>query len=421
MIVKVFQHQVFLTILAISRKPLNNRVVIYQHSDILWGYNLKDKKKKIIVISVLIICLIIFSITAYFVVDFLIEVFKPYENGLEIRSDADFINLNLPGTGTEADPHIIANYEFSEKLVGILISNTTKHFIITNCTMTNFFTGIEIQDVSFGTCEITNNSITNGWWPETGPYHGIKVNSSDGVVISENTIRSAGLKGIVLISSNECLVEENTISLCYAAINLENCYYTTIISNSLIGFGLEGITVLGSEYTQITGNRIQLVDEKGIVIMDSSFSTISENTIINENDGASVRKGVGVYGSNNLTIFNNSIAGFGKGIHFENSDLCSIISNSFNNNTNFAVYLDASSDSNILYYNSFTNNSLSESSQGFDDGNSNFWFSSTLMQGNYWDTWIGGNYEIAGLAGTADIYPLATPPSFVIRFFRFTY
>lgn len=174
---------------------------------------IKNKKKRTIVISVILICLIAFSITAYFVVDFLIEVLKPYENGLEIRSDADFINLNLPGTGTEEDPYIIANYEFSEKLVGIQIINTTKHFIITNCTITKFFTGIEIQDVSFGTCEISNNSITNGWWPETGPYHGIKVNSTDGVVISENTIRNAGLIGIVIISSNNCLVEENILSL----------------------------------------------------------------------------------------------------------------------------------------------------------------------------------------------------------------
>lgn len=201
-----------------------------------------------------------------------------------------------------------------------------------------------------------------------------------------------------------------------AAISLTDCYYTNIISNSILGLGLEGINVFGSEYTQIKGNRIQLVDEEGIIVMDSSFSTISENTIINENDGVSVKKGIELYGSNNVTISNNSITGFGKGLRLENSDLCTITLNFFNNNTNFAIYLDASSDSNVLYFNSFTNNSLSESSQGFDDGNLNFWFNSTLMQGNYWDTWIGsGNYEIAGFAGTADIYPLATPPSFVIR------
>ncbi len=378
-----------------------------------------NKTIRTVVISVIIVYLIVFSIVGYFVVDVLIEIFKPYENGLEINSDEDFVNLNLPGTGTDEDPYIIANYCFSEKFIGILVKNTTKHFIITNCTMTGFHMGIVIESVQYGTCLISNNYMIDGWWPEVGPYTGVQINASDGVVITGNNIRSTGLEGIFLLSSNNCTLEENVISFCIDGISIKNCDNTNILSNFISDVSHHGICSLESAFTHISGNEIQDVTCEGIVLMESSFSTLSENILSYSEGQTSVRDGVTLYKSNNVTFVNNSITGYTQGLHLQNSDFCMIISNHFLNNSNFAIYLDSVSSSNIISLNSFVDNRSSENSQGFDDASedANIWYNSTSMQGNYWNNWGGsGHYEISGNAGSFDIYPLLFPPSFVITF-----
>ncbi|MCG3222748.1 MAG: hypothetical protein H7641_15320 [Candidatus Heimdallarchaeota archaeon] len=51
------------------------------------------------------------------------------------------------------------------------------------------------------------------------------------------------------------------------------------------------------------------------------------------------------------------------------------------------------------------------SSQAKDDGNENIWYEVQTSQGNYWEDWGGtGIYEIDGLGGNDDLYPLNTIP-----------
>ena len=58
---------------------------------------------------------------------------EPTHEGLEIRSDSDFETFNFPGSGTIEDPYIISNHTLKQTTYGILVEETTKHFIITNC------------------------------------------------------------------------------------------------------------------------------------------------------------------------------------------------------------------------------------------------------------------------------------------------
>ena len=54
-------------------------------------------------------------------------------SGIYIYSDEDFgpSKYNLPGIGTPEDPYIIEGYTFYTHW--LLVQNTTKHFIISNC------------------------------------------------------------------------------------------------------------------------------------------------------------------------------------------------------------------------------------------------------------------------------------------------
>ena len=374
---------------------------------------LKDKNLKIVIISAVVVLAIIVSILGYFVIDILIDIFKPVENGITIVSDEDFLNYDFTGSGSPDDPYVIANYVFSEKFIGISISNTTRHFIITNCTITDFYIGVQIENILFGTCKIFNNSIIEGWWPEVGPYHNIKIHSSDGVVVNGNNLNFGGLEGVTITGSNNCTIEKNNISYCLTGISLTDCMYTNVTSNIITGHPLDGMIISNSENTIIERNRIEENDGDGITIRESSFSLIKSNEIIQEEDSLHSSIGINVYLSNNVTYLGNTIQFFREGIRFIDVDFCNITLNEFQNNSYYAISFDELSQNNIISMNSFIDNSVENNSQGFDDGLYNLWYNAATSSGNFWSTWSGiGDYEIDGSTESVDIYPLALPPVF---------
>ena len=213
---------------------------------------LENKKvKKTILVVAIIITVVIASVAITYIVKIFNWINEPVENGLDIHSDNDFIELNFPGTGTENDPYIIANYTFDEEFIGISIINTTKHFVVTNCTITGFNVGIELVNVAFGTALIKNNNITEGWWPEVGAYYGIRLESSNGTVIHNNTISSIGLAGIQIENSESCIVTDNKISQM-----------------------LDGLEVISSSQLLVTNNSFTDNSFHGVVLDSDSFSNL---------------------------------------------------------------------------------------------------------------------------------------------------
>ena len=82
---------------------------------------------------------------------------------IRIFSDADFLNYNLPGSGTQFDPYIFENLNISsyENYQAIRILFTTKHFIIRNCYFAFNKEAIHVEDVALGTVTISNNYFLN--------------------------------------------------------------------------------------------------------------------------------------------------------------------------------------------------------------------------------------------------------------------
>ena len=339
----------------------------------------------------------------------------PLGSGIEIHSDADFIEYSSSGVGSIDDPYILSNYTLVGQLYGFSIQKTTKHFIITNCTIEICYEGINIENIAPGTASILANTITyrdcRVW--ETGPHAGITILSSSGVNISNNIISSAGYEGIVIEESKNCYISNNTISRIDRGIVLEYSDSSIIKKNSFFD-NYEAINCIGSHFVNITDNICINNEEIGINIMGSNFVKISNNICFNTTWFSWSSSGIVLDTCENCTVTNCTITDCYQGIYALSSSYCQIFYNRLENNSIYGITIFNGykpAKSNTIYQNSFLHNNLGGISQGSDNGTSNFWYNSKLDQGNYWSDWNGtGSYFIAGKANTFDLYPLSDPP-----------
>jgi parallel beta-helix repeat protein len=233
------------------------------------------------------------------------------QNGgpIRIQSDDHFTTANgvTGGAGTKANPYMIRGWTIDASSsdtsswpyikTAIAIHETSKYFIITNCTGLSdggYGTGIsltfvengKIQDctfsntgagISFSGCsniEISGNAIENcDDGISSGSY------SSEGITMSDNTITGCADAGIEFHYLENSTASGNTIT------NGGNGIYVSGIWFG--GCAISGNTIRGNLYTGIE------------ISSDSSNCTISGNDV-SDNDW-----GIGVYGAYNK-ILNNA-------------------------------------------------------------------------------------------------------------------
>ena len=210
---------------------------------------------------------------------------------------------------------------------------------------------------------------------------GIDVFKGNNVEISNNHFSNTFIH-ISLTSSTK--IENNICMNGYFKMYLSNLAYA-IVRNNILGFNKE------------------LYIYAGIHIYDSIYCTIDSNEILNN-------KEYGIIMSNcaHITLRNNKLYNNEKyGIYIKETNECSIYNNIFNENTIYGIYVIENSANNKIYSNIFTKNGDLETTQAYDDGTSNFWYNTSLNEGNYWDDRFGDIYFIDGAAGSADPYPLS--------------
>lgn len=340
---------------------------------------------------------------------------SPLGSGIEIYSDADFLEHSSSGTGTQDDPYILSNYHLTDESIGFSIHDTTKHFIITNCTIDMCYEGIHIENVSPGTANIWGNTIfrQDCWVWETGPHAGITIYSSSGTNISNNIISNAGSEGILIVDSKESFVSNNKISKQFIGILLEYSDSSVITNNSLEACE-DAILCVDSDYANVTYNKCEDNYDTLISIIHSNFVKISNNLCYNTTSWYSWSAGIILDECANCSVLNNTIIDCDQGIYVPNTSYCQIYFNRVENNSEYGVAFTGGwmeAESNVIYLNSFINNNLDGISQASDNGTSNYWYYSEIEQGNYWSDWNGtGSYSIAGTANATDIYPLGEPP-----------
>jgi parallel beta-helix repeat protein len=190
------------------------------------------------------------------------------------------------GTGTQANPYIIENYEIiTTSNEAIYIAETTVYFIIQNCILDAVETGIYIYSVS--NVQIVNNVVMNA-------ERGIYIASANNAEVMNNFVHDISMYGIYAWGSSDIDIVSNII-LNGSSRNLylygsSNCN----ISQNYIQGGYYGIYLTSnSSYNIIDSNTIVAPLLYDVRVYNGSFNTISNNWAVETGDYAAVTSGTG--------------------------------------------------------------------------------------------------------------------------------
>ena len=215
---------------------------------------------------------------------------------VEIKSDQDFVDLGLPGSGTKEDPYIIENYEIDVSIAkdGISIEDTTKFFIIRGCEISGALKGISIENVTSGTAIITSNYCYNN------ADNGIDLYLSDGQVISDNRLNENKI-GVRFENCSNLVITQNTCNNQRGVgINAFNSHDINITENTFYSSGYEGIMMTNSHSFVVYKNLFELNDMEGILVDSLSADHIFYHNDFIENNLAAATPQAKDHGVNNL-------------------------------------------------------------------------------------------------------------------------
>ncbi|MBD3185305.1 hypothetical protein GF325_00640, partial [Candidatus Bathyarchaeota archaeon] len=376
-----------------------------------------------------------------------------------IENNQDLAEFASSGFGTPDDPFIIENLvidcaAYSDN--GIYIRDTTAHFIVRNCFVSNTQTGrygIFLLRVKHGT--INGNAIHS--------TYSLYFRECENISINNNYIQDNRDTGIFLYNTTYATIQNNTLDSNEKGIFLNLSPNNTIRSNKISGAHEVGIYISSSSrFTRVENNTVQgtratsgLYGGIGMYVM-SENNTFIDNFVL-DNDGDSYDySGIGllVFGDGNHfknnTVANSTGSGEGSGVGFlfssashntlalntvrDNtgggllSGMGMLFLSSSNNKVNWSIIqgnqnsgiaLSASASNNDIWLNGFYDNNGS-GIQACDNGTSNSWHISN--RGNYWSDFLlvnpgatplnniywGANYSIDGSSGSFDLYSLIT-------------
>ncbi|MCF2144554.1 MAG: right-handed parallel beta-helix repeat-containing protein [Candidatus Heimdallarchaeota archaeon] len=389
--------------------------------------SLRDKFPKMSTKGIVILIAVIIVGGAFIGIFAWIRANREYNYGyIVITKDKDFTKrYNFPGAGTEEDPYRIENLTIEvQSVYGILISDTSSHFIIRNCTVSGN-AGIYIRNIKANTAIITQNTITV--LPES---YGIGLESAPGTVISQNNLIGEANKsmiGINVFSSKNCLIELNTLTLLSHAIEVwgvsDNInVYDNICLNSSIGIFIDardwysypgGFHQGSIENIQLMNNTC-LNNNFGIFLLGAVSLANLEINDCSYNKIA----GIEIGGCSEIYVNANFFYNNTQALILYDASKITVSQNLFRNGASYAINATLTSDS-VFYHNNFYNNNLngqtSNQSQAYDDSlvasndARNYWYNAIISEGNYWDDWGGvGTYPIDG-GDHVDQFPLGTP------------
>ena len=268
--------------------------------------------------------------------------FLSVHNSINIQNDTAFTTYGFPGNGTALDPYRIENLQITTmNETGISIFNTSKYFIIQNCNVSATTTGIEISNVASGTASIISNTCNF-------QTYGIRVFSSNGTSVINNTCQNNYRHGINFGFSSDCIAEDNScINNGWIGAFLSGCYKSQIINNTCLGNEWGGVILDNCSYSVIKYNKCYENDYLGgLRIYGSPFSRIIENVFENNipysicsvyspnaqvirNSITGEFSGINILESQNNTIEDNLLTESPSGLFVKNSEDTNIKGNSF--------------------------------------------------------------------------------------------
>ena len=278
-------------------------------------------------------------------------------SSIQVISDENFTTYGFSGNGTVSEPYRIENIEvITDDSVGILIYNTTKHFIIKNCFISALDIGIGINKISKDTAVIENNTCANH------NYYGIYLTNSNGIRV-ENNLCYGNHYGILI---NNALQLEIISNFCHSNTAGVYVLYTahTIMQYNLLAYNYNGMFLSAYEKSNITENIFRRNTYTGIRMDYSKHSYIQSNLCT---DGVF---GIIIERSQNISISQNECTNSNiDGIFSRETDDSIITENKCSQHNNSGIRIDRCSNitvsSNIcwenkdsgiwVYYGDFTN------------------------------------------------------------------
>ncbi|MHA2256137.1 MAG: hypothetical protein ACXAAM_08700 [Candidatus Heimdallarchaeaceae archaeon] len=366
------------------------------------------------------------------------------ENIMEIFSDEDFEKYDLPGAGTPNDPYRIENLIIGvnaslirEEYFGLDVANTSKCFVIRNCSFFGGLKSLRFTNLADGSCIIIdsyfytigqseidigfkggniqisnskdiifrNNFFKGASWHYDDYGIGLELDNTDNIVFSNNTF--CIIPYFIVENTINATITQNLFEDSYGVGNIPSLDYSeNIILDSTED---RNITFYNCPFSKIHNNHFY----RPVRIFYCNFSSIHNNTI-------SAANGIDVFYSNYLSIGNNTLKGYEFDSSYHNqgirlvlfSNFCAIFSNHIYNFTSYGIFIKQESNNNTIFHNSFLENlDAGSTSQASDNGSGNMWYSPLIFEGNYWSN-LGSNstYLIDGTAGSIDLYPLSVPP-----------
>lgn len=341
---------------------------------------------------------------------------------LHIKSDSDFILLELNGTGTETNPYIIENLVIeSNDRGGIYIKGTTKNCIIRNCTIFSKQYGIYIDTILDGSIVIENNFCSVSG-------KGISSWNSDGIIIQNNTCFNCTTGIDVSIATNLKISENNISTNKWVGIELTGVKSSIVKENYC--FNNSGMSIYVFQSSLITienniciNNSIEFLSDiygTGLVLVASDFCTIENNHF--SFNGFS---GISISLCDFAIIYNNTIESNVAGIEINMEKFytietgIAIVFNCIKNNEQFGIFIGKDARKCLIYSNLFIGNNkegilryrteILDKSQAFDENKKNDWYDEIRKTGNFWSELEDEqSYKIDGIGENEDLYPITS-------------
>ncbi len=345
-----------------------------------------------------------------------------------IKKDSDFTKrYGFLGSGTSDDPYRIENLTISNQFnYGILIYETTSHFVIKNCTILGN-PGIYVNNIAEGTCKIENNTLEV--LPES---YGIGIGNAPGTIIENNKLiadNTTSLVGINVFSSSDTTITNNTCSNLARGIEVWGLATDVIISFNNCSGGFIGIEIDARDWYEYP---IGWTDAylRNLLITNNTcnnnyfgiyaLSEFDSSEIVNNNCSMNIYSGIELYGCFDLSISNNFLFNNTQGISLIEVSEILITMNQIQFSFDYGVNI-TDSINNEVYSNNFIDNNLegqlSGEAQAYDNNPSdnpqgeNYWNIPSGPTGNYWSELLWNPlafYEIDG-ENNVDLYPLENP------------
>jgi parallel beta-helix repeat protein len=242
---------------------------------------------------------------------------------------------------------------------------------------------------------------------------GIYTATCTGTKITRNIVKN-NFEGIVIVDSSDILVSENQITgNIHEGIRLAYSTSATVIKNNIIGNHFPrlstatGLVFYHCSNSTVTENQI-VANNNGAVVNNSHDITVSSNNIT-----ANGFHGLNLVSSYGNTVFGNIMKKNTYGICPSGSTGTQIYENILQENEDGIACYGASN--NFVYHNCFINNSRQVSN--FHGTETNSYDNGYRSGGNYWSDYNGVDYNGDGIGETPyiidennrDNYPLMSP------------